>query len=487
MKKLLLLPVALILGHFAAFGQLFVDTSYTVNQMITGFFDNSGIAISNVQYTGSPAALAFFEGSQSNIGINAGLLITSGEASTAIGPDDQESAGTNLTQPGTPWLNALIGSIPTYDAAIVEMDIVPSTDTIAFRYVFGSEEYQEFVNTSYNDLFAFFIEGPGFGVGDSVYVAPDTVVIYGNNCYTCVDTFLLANQPFCYPQDSLSCIVFPNDTVFTYCFYDQNNCQNDTIYYPGYSYYSPGGTNMAQVPNTNLPVAINNLNQFINTQYFVDNQGGASVQYDAFTTPLWAVTNVVPGETYHIRIAIADAGDGIFDSGVFLSIESLGGDSLLAVDPEFLATPNGNEVAFDNNTLWATAWEWDFGDGATSTERFPTHTYAADGVYEVKLKASNWCSQETYKQDVQIGTSSVHEPAAAAFAVSPNPTSGTFKLDLKNDNTAHIRLFGSGGRLLLDQNVQNGAQIDLDRFGKGVYVLQVQSDNQTWRTRVINR
>lgn len=489
MKRLIILSSFLLTGLLAQ-AQLFIDNSYTIDDMINGFFNNSGVTISNVTYTGAPYSLAFFEGSQSNIGMNAGLLVTTGDANNAVGPNNLASAGASMGVPGSTWLDALIPGYVTYDASIIEMDIVPTTDSIAFRYVFGSEEYLEFVNTNFNDLFSFFIEGPGYAQGDSIYVPP-TVTLSYDSCYICVDTLLIyPADTFCYYdsiQMTLVCEVLNSDTLLTWCYYDQE-CVPDTITYPGYWYISPGGTNIALIPNTNLPVAINNLNQFVNTQYFYDNAGGSTVQYDAFTTPLWAKAAVTPGQTYHIRIAIADAGDAIFDSGVFLSIESLGGDSLLTVDPEFLAIPQPGTktVTFDNNTFWATKWHWDFGDGMISEERNPTHTYTTAGEYTVNLTASNWCSQQTVTQTVQLEVSATAEPASDVFRISPNPTRGSFVLDLKHDAAAQVRLLSFDGRLLLDQNLNDGARINLDTYGKGQYILQVYSGNQFYTEKVIN-
>lgn len=53
------------------------------------------------------------------------------------------------------------GKYRLYDACIVEMDIIPLGDTLSFRYMFASEEYDEYVGSSFNDAFAFFISGPG--------------------------------------------------------------------------------------------------------------------------------------------------------------------------------------------------------------------------------------------------------------------------------------------------------------------------------------
>ena len=94
------------------------------------------------------------------------------------------------------------------------------------------------------------------------------------------------------------------------------------------------------IPGTSNAVSINNVNNGYsftepasgpsnNCAYYVDNSSGAEVQYDAFTTVLTAQAVVVPCQTYHIKIAISDAGDGALDSGVFLeegSFSAVGGD-----------------------------------------------------------------------------------------------------------------------------------------------------------------
>jgi hypothetical protein len=466
--------------------QLFVDPNYTVEQMIYGFFGSTGDTISNVSYQGAPVSLAFFEGSQSNIGLNAGLLITSGMAETAVGPNSFGSAGTSLGQPGSQVLDALIPGYNTFDASIISMDIRPSTDTLRFRYVFASEEYQEYVGSQFNDVFAFFVEGPGLPQGDTITVPADTTVYY-SWCYTCADTVLVLTEQYC-TWDSVTQVSIcyqPGDTVYNYCYY--YICDSTLQVYPGYSYYSPGGVNIAQIPNTNLPVAINNLNQFSFNQYFIDNANGTTVQYDAFTTPLWAELPVTPGGNYRIIMAVADAGDGVFDSGVFLSIESIGGDSLLPVDVAFesILPSTGTTVQFDNNTFWATGWEWDFGDGTTSTERYPNYTYATPGIYTVTLKASNWCSEETFTQVINVGVSGTVEPAEHVFGMSPNPTMSSFVLELKQAQAAQVRIVDMGGRMVYDRFALNGSRVDVSTLAKGVYGVQVISNGQVYTQKLI--
>jgi hypothetical protein len=121
-----------------------------------------------------------------------------------------------------------------------------------------------------------------------------------------------------------------------------------------------------------------------------------------------------------------------------------------------------------------------------SEERNPTHTYTTAGEYTVNLTASNWCSQQTVTQSVQLEVSAATEPASDVFRIAPNPTRGSFVLDLKHDAAAQVRLLSLDGRLLLDQNLNDGARINLDTYGKGQYILQVYSGNQFYTEKVIN-
>ena len=251
MKKGLIIIVLALCG-FLAKAQLittnaapFNTPAYLVNDVLLG----QGIVASNISFTGTPNAIGFFNGVNSNIGLDSGIVITSGDIINAVGPNNQGGAGTVNNAPGFPLLDALTTQ-PTNDASILQFDFVPESDTASFRFVFGSEEYPEFVNSSFNDVFAFFISGPNPAGG--MYV-------------------------------------------------DQN---------------------VALIPGTTTPVTIDNVNIGVNNQFYVDNTGGTSVQYDAFTTPMLAIANVICNQTYTIKIAIADAGDFSYDSGVFLEAAS---------------------------------------------------------------------------------------------------------------------------------------------------------------------
>lgn len=246
--------------------QLSVNASFTPQELVDTVLLGPGVVAFNVQYTGHPAAIGFFNGTQSNIGLDSGIILTTGTIQNALGPNNNTmTTGINLT-PGDPTLDS-IAAQPTKDAAILEFDFVPSSDTIKFRYVFASEEYYEGVCTPYNDVFAFLISGPNISGVQNIALIPNTTLPV---TISSVNEGIIG-QPIYLP-----------DSTYPWCYL------NYTPYY---------------VSNT-VPM-------------------GATVEYDGFTVVLTAKAVVVPCQTYHIRLAIADGGnDDTWDSGVFLEAGS---------------------------------------------------------------------------------------------------------------------------------------------------------------------
>ncbi len=212
----------------------------------------------NVQYNGADIARGtFMESDSTYLGFSSGVFLTSGAGYIIPGPNSYCSAGTNNGLPGDDIL-AMMAGTTTYDAAVLQFDFIAQTDTFRLNYIFGSEEYNEYVGSTFNDVFAILITGP---------------------------------NPLGGAYSSLNIATIPGYPI--------------------------------------VPVAINNVNNgwavcgviptgpCTHCEYFTDNTNGEHLEYDAFTTLLPAV-NVVPNEAYHIKIAIADAGDHIFDSGLLL-------------------------------------------------------------------------------------------------------------------------------------------------------------------------
>lgn len=255
-----------------SFAQLTTSTAQTPTQLVEDILVGSGVAVSNVTYNGFAEALGSFNGTNTNLGLNSGIVLTTGTvlnsggilggAQGPHGPNDEGSAGVDNNQPGYTPLTNLAG-IDTYNAAILEFDFVPQSDSVKFRYVFGSEEYPEYVDGGFNDAFAFFITGPGFAGSYNMATIP------GGGGVVSIDNI--------------------------------NNGSTNTGPCQNCAYYINNGTGST---------APNNTSDFY-------------IQYDGFTQVMEAVAEVECGETYHLVVAIADAGDGAYDSGIFLEANSL--------------------------------------------------------------------------------------------------------------------------------------------------------------------
>ena len=260
MKKLLIFFTVLILG-VNSFGQLVINQTMTPTQLVQNVLLGGGVTVSNITMTLGSATQygSFSNGATTNLGLNSGIVLTSGKA-TDIPNKASVLASSTLGNPGDPDLTAVVSPDDTHDANVLEFDFVPLSDTIKFRYVFGSEEYPEFVN-SFNDVFAFFITGQNPAGGN--YTKTNIALVPGTTLPVTIDN---VNE-------------------------GQGTCPT--------------------------------LNGCTNCAYYVNNCTGKTIVYNGFTTPLTAIAHVVPCTTYHLKIAIADVSDDALDSGVFLEANSL--------------------------------------------------------------------------------------------------------------------------------------------------------------------
>jgi len=156
-----------------------LDSAHATNNPIAQIIQSlagPGIAISNIQ-SNLPASSSFYGsftcGSAAKLGLESGLILTTGSVYNAKGPNS-ESGKTGDNFPALPAYSLLdqIANGTGYDAVWVAFDIVSNTDSIKFDYVFASEEYKEFVGSQFNDVFGFFISGPGITGNQNLAVLP---------------------------------------------------------------------------------------------------------------------------------------------------------------------------------------------------------------------------------------------------------------------------------------------------------------------------
>lgn len=280
----------------AANAQLVTTATQTAQQLVQNVLIGNGVTVSNIQFTGSNQAIGYFDGSNSNIGLNEGIIITTGTvygANGPVGPNNSGGTGMDNGAAGSTALQNLLGAgISTHNAAILEFDFVPSSDTVQFRFVFGSEEYPEYVCSDFNDVFAFFISGPNPNGGS--YAGQNLALVPGSNIPVTINNVNIGSSG-------------ANGTPA--------NCTTQGL---------------------------------SNSAYYVNNPQSpfSTVQYDGFTVPITSMANVICGETYHMVFAIADAGDPQFDSGIFLEANSFDSPTSVTLSTSVNSVGgNGNEMA----------------------------------------------------------------------------------------------------------------------------------------------
>lgn len=290
--------------------------------------------VSNITFTGNVNSRGTFSNGQASIKLAQGMTLATGNVAGLPGPNNAGdwSGGFGVNSPNDPDLAKLTGG-NQYDVSTITFQFTPTAPVVNFDFVFGSDEYCEYAGSSFNDVFGFFISGPGIN----------------------------------------------------------------------------GTKNIALLPN-GAPVAINNVNHLQNQQFYVNNNnflfGGCFgygqaapnfCQLDGWTKVLKASVNLIPCETYTLKLAIADINDALYGSAVFLranSFEAGEGAKVEVVYPYGLDhAPEGcgaPELRFSragdaSSPLWVS---FDIGGSATpgvDYAAFPDSVFFPAGVKAVSL------------------------------------------------------------------------------------------------------
>lgn len=276
LTRITLFPTLALLP-FLAVGQanVSINNSLTVEQLVNDYLLGGGVTATNITFNGLPADQVYiqaglYEGPSEVVAFNQGVVLATSNVNHVL-TGSELGATPNISDADL----AIIAGHVINNAAVLEFDFVVNSDSIKFNYVFASDEYPSFTCSSYNDPFGFFISGPGIDGGG----------------------------------------VFENNAM-----------------------------NIALIPGTNTPVAINTVNSGTasggydpqtcaqanpdwvehSQLYFQQNSnpGSNEVSYPGMTTTLTALASVECGEQYHIKMAVGNASDQGYQSGVFLEAGS---------------------------------------------------------------------------------------------------------------------------------------------------------------------
>ena len=253
--------------------QLLVETTLTPTEIVQNTLIGAGITATNVQFNRSSAsALAirdqigtFYNGLGTNLGLNSGVILSTGKVQFAVGPNNMNGAAIQTAIPISNDIDlAVLSSSTIQNIAVVEFDFVASVGQVYLDFIYASEDYPEYVNSVFNDVMGVFLSGPGI------------------------------SGPF------------------------SNNAKN-----------------IAVLPSTSITVSTNTINNgignngpCINCFFYVNNGTGTTpavntgIQFDGFTTEINTSATVETGQTYHLKIAIGNVSDNLYDSAIFIKANS---------------------------------------------------------------------------------------------------------------------------------------------------------------------
>jgi gliding motility-associated-like protein len=387
------------------------DPTWLVDNVLLG----GGITASNHAYQGDSSQIGWFDAVNTNLGINSGIVMATGNV-YALDPLVVGGLPFFINVITDPDLLAVANSVPgmigqTFtvssinDVAVLEFDFIPTSDSLKFRYVFGSQEYFAYENTTYNDVFGFFLSGPGI-VGP--WTAP---------------------------------AIHPN-----------------------------GSVNLAVVPNTAppLPITISSINSVtpINQQYFVPNQGtglDTIADADGFTTVLTARALVQCGETYHIRLAIADGSDGGLSSYVWLEGGSFFSPALeiiddLGIDSSVMNIPCNSSIMLSADGGAAAIYEWyDSTSTLISTDSF---IIVGPGTY--------WVQASSFGCPVNSDTLRVVADGSPSFDLGLD-----YNIPCNTKTLLNPVVTGGLGSLFYQYSWNNGSDSSSITVPEGTYILDV--------------
>ena len=258
------LTVAAFCLLLPAQAQMVIDTSISPESLVKDVLIGERVQVRNVRIRGRKGTYGYFKDEGRKPLIGEGIVFSTGNVFRVPGPNMKAKTSGQVGTKGDKELYH-IAKHPTYDATGISFEFVPEFELMVFNFVFGSEEYVEYVNTAFNDVFAFFLEGPGYKGRVNLAVVPGTKTPISIN------------------------------TI--------NHIQNRDFYIDNNYFDRRGKPLMDRLAK-------------------LDSAWVDRYEMDGLTKLIRIQARVIPGETYKLKIGICDVSDGIYDSAVMLEGKS---------------------------------------------------------------------------------------------------------------------------------------------------------------------
>lgn len=282
-------------------------SSIKVDEWVKNNFTGQGVVIGNIKVRGYPLSTLSFTSKGNVLQLQKGLILSSGNSFNIAGYNNSHNQSSTFGDMNKPEFDQDLAGIvkgKLYDICSIEFDFVPLDNSIQFNYQFGSDEYPEYVDSPYNDVFAFIISDGS--ISENIALIPGTQVpvsintvnfktnsahFIDNNLYKQVTINRQEPLKSIYQGTLLGKALRRIGSIFTV-------------------FRTVAGDQVVIQPDAEL----------IKT---LDPNLYRNLRYDGITNKLIAQAYVTPYKKYRLKIILADVADNIYDSGVFIEDRSL--------------------------------------------------------------------------------------------------------------------------------------------------------------------
>ncbi|MEM6722296.1 MAG: choice-of-anchor L domain-containing protein [Bacteroidota bacterium] len=462
MKKILLFFSVLMI-HFG-YAQMTINSGfsppYYVQDILIG---NPNFPVTTFAYStyenftnnAEISGIGVFNTNGVDIPIDMGLVLSTGNVFDIPGPNTSNLiSGTNSWAGDADLENYAATTQPTYNASSIEFNFTATAPSISLDFLFVSEEYGQY-ECQFGDTFAFLLTNIGTGVTKNIALVPTTT------------------EPI---------------SILTVRGGENTNCTAQNIQYFGRYNYAVADASIPSIDANNSPINFN-------------GQTGVFVLSD----------DLIIGDTYHLKIVVADFIDSAFDSALFIRNDSFGAYPTIITEPGNIViedNDNNGVETFDltifedqmlGNAIDMSVYSFDFSyhlslaDAEAGTNAIPNPTAyenAAD-VQEIFARMQNTYTGTGIATSFRITTDadllSTPESKLDAVVVYPNPVVDELTIDTADITINSMQLYNISGQLIHTEAKSNHGvtTVDFSTLERGIYFLQIQSDQGKLYKRIV--
>ncbi|MCF6306463.1 MAG: choice-of-anchor L domain-containing protein, partial [Flavobacteriaceae bacterium] len=346
MKKILL-PIVLLFS-FVSYAQFItIDESLTIQELVEDILINSPCAQTSNYGSrtgtdfGEGNGIGYFNANGSDFPYAEGIILSSGFISDAPGPNTTTQSNGTPSWPGDADLEAATTATGTGNASFIQFAFTPLISEIGFNFIFASEEYNQTFECTFSDAFAFILIDLSTGISQNLAVLPGTAIpIEATNIH---------------PDVPGGCPAI------------------NEIYFDKYNF---------------MPF---------------NDENTSATNFNGQILSLTAQGTVIPGNPYTIKLVIADQGDTIWDSAVFLEAGSFNigvdlGDDLTIAAGTAPCQGQPLEIGVAPDATGLTTYQWYVWNPITmvfdliSGEISNTIIITQSGIYQIETIFSGGCS-----------------------------------------------------------------------------------------------